>query len=1672
MMISQHRLAGALPTVIAVYLLWMLLVTGVVAEPSNGSAPIAVAATATTKEDTKKTITLKGTSPRKGSKFTYALVTPPAHGTVVLTKNVATYTPAPNYFNLPSTPDSFTFKVNDGVADSEPARVNVVVTAVNDAPVAQGSSVQAVKNTSQDITLSASDVDSDLLTYMVASTSKKGGKLKLKTGSVVTYTPRSGFIGADSFTFSVKDSQKKSSNTATMNITVKEVIIPTCPLPDPTLSGVVVKGLACQDRVDINYYQKMILPFLINAQEAALGQVNVAAESWSAEAAEKAIDQNPILSTLQGVDSALEGVDAVLQGKTVIASLQFSVSLAKLATAISNAGFSIKGTTGTEQADATGDAAEATSAILETLAKSSACFAAIYDKDAGALDGCFDAVSKTLDSVGALHPDTLMKQTRMDKETFKAQMTALSGLGATASETWKLAKAESLGDAQRALFGVAGGLVKTVRDQTVLAYASKGEQVPTTGVSAFGLGLIDNVATPILTLGNKCWGDGSTDPKKHAIQKAQCASAIVQESGKTGIKFLASLTGTITGLYTVGAHTNQLVAQAVLEEMLTTGLSNLPSLYRKYGLEYRDSGAFFYWSKLALVKAIARSKVANGTFYSPSAALSTVDTYLQQLYGRFALDLNAANITLTADIDPLLGGVIVKVNVAPDTKGFSKGTLACYSNDNNHPISDYLEGDVNGNTNLTFKFNFATGGYKAITCALYRASELFDGAKTVGILLPPNFSVQPSEPKAGSEIRFVAGAKNTMTSYSWDFGDGTTDTSTVFEKKITSHTYLKEGNYTVKLTVMDGWQPVRVEKTITVGEAIDENPKNGIPDWWEAKYGVTDANADDDWDGLTNLEEYNTGTKPKGEGAHDTDGDGFTDGQEVDAGTSPLDKEIWPFIINASAGVGQVTLTWDNMQDAMQYTVCYATESIDDVNKCNAYNGTWVDATTSGVTVSGLQPGKLYYFRAVVFFNGDKRNQASNQVSATPTTNTTTTSCSKPIKSILFKESFDGASIDTTKWDVDQTGGSAILLDGKLSVLANGSNRFPVVQTKANPFPTSGNFSFYCKTQFTRFGSNASGACNAVEKMITNGSSASYDQGNNIGVSGVLGRLPFGMSVNNTSVLWYETGETLDSHEYEVCVVGSSVTGYRDGIKVAEGTLSNNWTYPNKIWLGNPVLGNGDWSTFDTDAVEVRQLEDDTLPPPTAGLVAHWSFDDCTAKDVSGNGHDGVINSSSCNSGIKGSSFKFNGVDSYISVSDAIDLRMSDKKMTTSVFIKPSVKSGDMLILRKGVSCWIPGWGLGMHDFSGASASIDGYAWDGNDLSWSISKENSLVADEWYHMVMTADGSIAKIYINGMLISSADINSNINIDTNSPLFIGAAPEGNCGIPHAFFKGDIDEVRLYNRALSESEIKTLYQQGGNVDNTGWTLNPNTGHYYKALDNCGNWEQCETAAKAVGAHLVVLDDQAENDWVVSTFNVAASTWGYWIGYTDKEQEGTWKTVTGTIATYLNWEVGEPNNSTGWSLSGESYAHIYHVNQWNDISLEQADNLMLKQAIIERTPLTGNANPFTVQAADETGTAFTVPAGKTQCTFNATGTWRGNVGSTTCGADGDLSYNPNAILPSDQGGALIMKRSNKTYELMGKNSFKTLEANEIIHFMMNDVPGTYYDNSGALSVSWSCQ
>lgn len=196
-----------------------LLSLGTSAQVLANQPPTATSATVTTKEDSKAAITLKGKDVDK-NKLTYTIVTTPMHGTVTLKGAKATYTPAVDYFNTIAAPDSFTFKVNDGTQDSAPASISVVVTAVNDSPVAQGRTASATQDTTLDIPLAGTDVDGNPLTYVPAKKSEKGGAVVLKSGNTVTYTPKQGYIGADSFTFRVKDNNKGTSNVATVSIIV------------------------------------------------------------------------------------------------------------------------------------------------------------------------------------------------------------------------------------------------------------------------------------------------------------------------------------------------------------------------------------------------------------------------------------------------------------------------------------------------------------------------------------------------------------------------------------------------------------------------------------------------------------------------------------------------------------------------------------------------------------------------------------------------------------------------------------------------------------------------------------------------------------------------------------------------------------------------------------------------------------------------------------------------------------------------------------------------------------------------------------------------------------------------------------------------------------------------------------------------------------------------------------------------------------------------------------------------------------------------------------------------------------------------------------------------------------------------------------------------------------
>ena len=140
-------------------------------EKETEQPPVAESRSVETDEDTAVPIMLTGSSSTGGT-LAFEILSQPANGTLSGTPPDLTYTPADDY----NGPDSFTFKVNDGKADSEPATVNITVNPVNDPPVAVAAAPSSAY-VGETVGLDGSgstDVDGDTLTYQWSLVSYPG----------------------------------------------------------------------------------------------------------------------------------------------------------------------------------------------------------------------------------------------------------------------------------------------------------------------------------------------------------------------------------------------------------------------------------------------------------------------------------------------------------------------------------------------------------------------------------------------------------------------------------------------------------------------------------------------------------------------------------------------------------------------------------------------------------------------------------------------------------------------------------------------------------------------------------------------------------------------------------------------------------------------------------------------------------------------------------------------------------------------------------------------------------------------------------------------------------------------------------------------------------------------------------------------------------------------------------------------------------------------------------------------------------------------------------------------------------------------------------------------------------------------------------------------------------
>jgi VCBS repeat-containing protein len=189
---------------------------------SANHAPVANNDTYTTNEDTQLSKNpasgvLSNDNDADGDHLTAIKLTDPTHGTLNFSSNGSfTYMPDANYNGT----DSFTYYCTDGLLNSNIASVNITITPVNDAPVANAQSVTTAEDTAKAITLTASDADNDPLSWIIVAGPTHGSLSGV--APALTYTPNANYFGSDSFTFKVNDGHV-DSNTATVSITITSV---------------------------------------------------------------------------------------------------------------------------------------------------------------------------------------------------------------------------------------------------------------------------------------------------------------------------------------------------------------------------------------------------------------------------------------------------------------------------------------------------------------------------------------------------------------------------------------------------------------------------------------------------------------------------------------------------------------------------------------------------------------------------------------------------------------------------------------------------------------------------------------------------------------------------------------------------------------------------------------------------------------------------------------------------------------------------------------------------------------------------------------------------------------------------------------------------------------------------------------------------------------------------------------------------------------------------------------------------------------------------------------------------------------------------------------------------------------------------------------------------------
>jgi glucose/arabinose dehydrogenase len=209
-------------------------------------------------------------------------------------------------------------------------------------------------------------------------------------------------------------------------------------------------------------------------------------------------------------------------------------------------------------------------------------------------------------------------------------------------------------------------------------------------------------------------------------------------------------------------------------------------------------------------------------------------------------------------------------------------------------------------------------------------------------------------------------------------------------------------------------------------------------------------------------------------------------------------------------------------------------------------------------------------------------------------------------------------------------------------------------------------------------------------------------------------------------------------------------------------------------------------------------------------LSLRLPFDEASgtvAADASGLGNNGtLVNSPARVTGIVGSrALSFNGTSNYVRVNGSTSLNKARQAITVAVWVfRTANQTGWRSVISRQE-------GTGGTEHFTLAFNNNNYRWLVKTQTYSAQLGGAAPIGKWTHLAGTYDGAAVKLYVNGVQQFSTPLTGTIATSTN-PIIIAGNINGPSAAPTELFNGRVDEPRIYDRALSASEIVILMQGG--------------------------------------------------------------------------------------------------------------------------------------------------------------------------------------------------------------------------------------------------------------------